>query len=96
MTPHTPTRPAEPVRAAVGTFPYPHRTVAEVDAAEREVAALLATSAAEAARKAVGGNMGLTGPALALVRAQRSTGLPDAPCARCGARGWCDHRRLAA
>ncbi len=49
------------------------------------------TKEAAAARRAAG----LTYPdRMIVIEANRAT-LPDRPCGRCGARGWCDHRQPA-
>jgi hypothetical protein len=80
-------------RAAVGSFPYAyHRTVAEVDAAE--TAWDRAVAKASLVRKGPGLLDKLIGRD-PKVMAPIST-LPDGPCPRCGARGWCAHRSAAA
>jgi len=83
-------------RAAKGSFPYPHRTVAEVDAAEADwerKVALAKTSMKGpcGADRRVGLHADLARNGL-----QNRSTLPDAPCTMCGARGWCDHRKAAA
>lgn len=83
--------------AAKGPFPYAHRTVAQIDAAE---AAFDKAEADErTARiadwdKVVGISRDL---AQSFKRGATRTTLPSTPCPCCGARGWCGHfGRIAA
>jgi hypothetical protein len=89
-----------PATAAAHVWPYPHRTLAEIDAAETEWAEALALA-----------RLSSKGPACRLDRAaglSRDRGvnrppeavrspMPDTSCPSCGARGWCGHGgRIAA
>lgn len=76
-------------RAAPAIWPYPHRTVAEVDAAEANMIGWGRGPGALDRFIGLGFDHGASGLQI------RST-LPDAPCGRCGARGMCEHRRAAA
>jgi hypothetical protein len=76
-------------RAAKGSFPYPHRTVAEVDDAETSMIGWGRGPGALDRFIGLGFDHGASG-------LQVRSRLPDVPCGRCGARGMCDHRRVAA
>jgi hypothetical protein len=85
---------AGPTRAALGGFPYPHRTVAEIDA-EQDARRLNAEAVMKGPGKGdwdrwLGADTG--------VRSALSgrSPLPTAPCFHCGARAACEHRRAAA
>jgi len=78
--------------AAPSTWPYPHRSVEEIDAAEERWAN--AVSDARSSAKGPGDRLDqIVG--LSFDRGRNgvhvASGLPTSCCIRCGARGWCGH-----
>jgi len=85
---------AGPARAAVGGFPFNHRTLADIYA-EQDAQA----ERCKASHKGPGGFDRRVGQATDRARAtvETRTHLPTSPCPRCGARGLCGHGdRIAA
>lgn len=82
-----------PARAAAGTFPYDHRTIAEIDAEEEALQVKCAASMK--GPNSLDRSIGLTSgnwlkPTIFATQ-------PTSSCPRCGARGYCGHNgRVAA
>lgn len=90
----------KPATAAEHIWPYPHRTIAQIDQAEADWTEALAAARLEKKGPAdrISGMVGLSRDrGVNMPSTAVRSSFPDTSCPNCGARGWCGHNgRIAA